>query len=177
MPHPNALVIERLFAALNQHDPVAMAACYHDGKVTFHDIAFHFEEKSCIHDMWPMICEGESNIQVSVKAIDATDRAGEARIVDTYRFGRDTKKHKKGRRVVNEITSRFRFRDGLIEEHIDDCDPRVWAQQALRAPLGWIAGRSRWLRARSAARKLETFLAEHPVPASQPSSQVQGPRS
>ena len=55
MPHPNALVIERLFAALNQHDATAMAACYREGKVIFHDIAFHFEEKPGIHDMWRMI--------------------------------------------------------------------------------------------------------------------------
>jgi hypothetical protein len=176
MPHPNALVIERLFAALNQHDATAMAACYREGKVIFHDIAFHFEEKPGIHDMWRMICEGESGIQATVKAIDATDRTGEARIVDTYQFGRDSRKGKKGRPVVNEITSRFRFRDGLIEEHIDDCDPRVWAQMALGGPLGWIAGRIRWLRAKSATRKLEAFLHEHPVPAVRPSSQMHGPR-
>jgi hypothetical protein len=99
---------------------------------------------------------------VTVKSIVADDHRGEARIVDTYQFGRDTKTRKPGKPVVNEITSRFWFRDGLIERQVDSCDSRAWAKQAMGGGVGWIAGRSRWLRARAANRKLDAFLLEHP---------------
>jgi ketosteroid isomerase-like protein len=168
MTHPNASLIQRLFAALDRHDPDQMAACYRDDTVIFHDIAFHIEDKARLYAMWRMICEGESGIQVTVKSIDANDRDGEARVVDAYRFGRDTRRGKAGKPVLNEITSRFRFRDGLIEEQVDSCDERAWARQAMGGPIGWIAGRCRPLRTWSANRKLDRFLHEHPVATRRP---------
>ena len=168
--HPNVLLVERLYIALDRHDAAVMASCYRDDVVTFHDIAFHIVEKSRLRGMWRMICEGESGIRVTIKSITADDREGEARIVDVYRFGRDTSKRKEGRPVTNEITSRFRFRDGLIEEHRDWCDARAWASQAMGGPAGWVAGRSRPLRAWSANRKLDRFLREHPVPSPAPAT-------
>jgi hypothetical protein len=166
--HPNALLLERLFAALHHHDAGAMAACYADDALKFHDIAFHIESKPRLYGMWRMVCEGESDIHVKVNSIEADGHGGEARIIDTYRFGREAKKGKEGRPVVNEIVSRFRFRDGLICEQIDSCDERAWADQAIGGPLGWVAGRIRLVRSLSANRKLDRFLREHPVPAPPP---------
>ena len=40
--HPNADVLNRLFAALNRHDHTAMADCY-DEHATFTDIAFEID--------------------------------------------------------------------------------------------------------------------------------------
>jgi ketosteroid isomerase-like protein len=163
--HPNAQLIERLYTALQRHDADGMAACYRDDRVRFHDIAFEIREKSRLYGMWRMICEGESGIRVTVEHIRADDRIGEARIVDCYDFGRNMERGERGRPVVNHITSRFRFRDGLIVEHVDDCDERAWAEQALGGPLGWIAGRVRLARSMTANRKLDRFLRDHPVPA------------
>jgi ketosteroid isomerase-like protein len=162
--HPNALLIERLYTALDRHDAATMADCYHANPVTFHDIAFQIDDKARLYGMWRMICEGESGIRVTIKNITADDRYGEARIVDTYQFGRDSAKREEGQPVVNEITSLFRFRDGLIEKHEDLCDERAWANQAMGGPKGWLAGRIRLLRAVSARRKLNKFLRKHPVP-------------
>jgi ketosteroid isomerase-like protein len=173
MIHPNAALIERLFAALNAHDASAMAACYHRDNPTFHDIAFDLKTAREIHDMWRMICEGDSEVAVTVEQVEADDQRGVARIVDRYFFGRNKKKGTFGRPVVNRITSRFRFRDGLIVEQIDDCDPRAWATQALGGPLGWIAGRSRPVRAGAAHRKLKAFLKENPAPTSRGSTQTE----
>jgi len=167
------MLIARLFAALDEHNAEAMAACYQTDKVSFHDIAFDIHEKLRLYGMWRMICEGESGIRVSVKSIEADDLRGEARIVDTYQFGKDTKTGKAGRPVVNEITSRFRFRDGLIEEQTDFCDARAWAAQAIGGIVGWLAGRLRLLRSLAANRKLRRFLQEYPVPPSRRSAIAQ----
>jgi len=162
--HSNALLIERLFVAIDRHDGAAVAACYRDDSVVFHDIAFHIESKPRLADMWRMVCEGESGLKVSIKSIVADDHSGEARIVDTYCFGKDTAKGRKGRPVVNEIRSLFQFRDGLIQEHIDECDQRAWGEQAIGGTFGWLAGRVRFLRSFAANRKLDRFLRKHPLP-------------
>jgi len=65
--------------------------------------------------------------------------------------------------VVNEITSRFRFRGSLIAQHVDDCDPRAWARQAFGDAAGWLSGRIRLVRAFAANLKLNRFLRAHPA--------------
>ena len=159
MSHPNALLIERLFAALHRHDHDVMAECY-DGDATFHDIAFHLRTKRRIHDMWRMICEGESNITVNVEDIDANEQEGTATIVDSYEFGRTV--DQPGKPVVNRIKSRFVFQDGRIAKHVDACDARAWAAMAIGGRVGWIAGRSRLLRSVKANWMLYQFVRHHP---------------
>src|SRR5262245_39319932 len=163
--HPNAQLIERLYTALHRHEADAMAACYSDDTVRFHDIAFEIRKKSRLYGMWRMICEGESGIKVKIEHIRADDRVGEARIVDCYDFGKNSAKNDPGRPVVNAITSRFRFLDGRIVEHVDECDEREWAEQAIGGPFGWVAGRVRLARSFTANLKLDLFLRRHPVPA------------
>jgi hypothetical protein len=150
MPHPNAVLIERLFDALNRHDHEAMATCYHD-KATFDDIAFHLHTKQRIHDMWRMICDGDSGIRVDVTSISADDRTGEAKIIDKYRLGLDQP-------ITNPITSRFAFQDGRIVGQVDECDARAWAAQAVGGMPGRILGRSAFLRSLMATLKLKKFL-------------------
>src|SRR5262245_17771207 len=159
MAHPNALLVERLFAALNRHDAGAMAECY-GADATFHDIAFDLRGNRRIHNMWRMICEGESEIAVTVESIEANDRTGTARIVDSYQFGRSSRKP--GRPVVNPITSQFVFKDGRIAEQVDHCDPRKWADMAIGGPRGWLAGRIGLLRSITANLKVFWFIARHP---------------
>jgi ketosteroid isomerase-like protein len=152
--HPNTELLARLFAALNQHDHRAMAACYHPA-ATFHDIAFELRTSKRIHGMWHMICAG-SDISATVQSVHADDLKGRASVVDEYTF-RDT-----GRRVRNVIDSRFRFEDGLIIEQVDTCDPRAWARMALGGITGFVAGRVRLLRSWKANRKLQAVLGAHP---------------
>lgn len=55
------------------------------------------------------------------------------------------------------IESRFRFRDGLITEHLDDCDAKAWADAAIGGVGGFLAERFRFLRAWKAKEKLKRF--------------------
>jgi hypothetical protein len=154
--HPNAILLERLFAALNRKDHEAMAACYHP-KATFEDIAFALRGRREIHDMWRMICAGD--IQATFMVMHADDRAGLVSVVDDYTFS-DT-----GRHVRNVIESRFTFQDQLILTHTDTCDPEVWAVMAMGGIRGFMAGQVGPLRRFKARRKLATFVDAHPAPA------------
>ena len=149
--HPNAALLRRLFTSLQGRDDQAMADCYAE-QATFHDIAFDLKNRREIHAMWRMIC-ATTPVTVTIEGVEADDRTGRARIIDEYTFS-DT-----GNPVVNPIESRFRFADGRIVEHRDECDERSWARQAIGGPFGWLAGRVRPLRAWKASRKLRPYLA------------------
>jgi Ketosteroid isomerase-related protein len=148
--HPNAVLLDRLFNALNRKDHATMASCYHPD-ATFHDIAFDLKGRPRIHAMWQMICE-RSNVTATVTVVHADDGDGRVNVVDDYTFS-DT-----GLPVHNIIESRFKFRDGLIAQHIDLCDPKAWATMALGDGLpGFLAGRIRLIRSIKARWKLWQF--------------------
>jgi hypothetical protein len=126
-----------------------MADCYHPA-ATFYDIAFDLRGKDQICAMWRLICSGDISAKFEIVRVD--DREGVVKLVDEYTF-KDT-----GRRVRNPIESRFRFREGLIVQHVDSCDARAWADAALGGFAGFLAGRFRFLRARKAHAKLRPFL-------------------
>jgi ketosteroid isomerase-like protein len=155
--HPNAALLRRLFSALDAHDHVTMASCYHED-ATFWDIAFSLRNKKEIHSMWNMICDGD--IRVTFEVANANDHDGQVELVDIYTFGATA--DKPGRAVRNIVDSRFRFRDGLIAEHRDFCDARAWAGMAIGGPAGFLAGRLRILRCWKAKQLLAAFVARHP---------------
>jgi hypothetical protein len=156
MTHPNAMLIDRLFTALTEHQPDTIASCYHPD-ASFEDIAFRLRGRGEIHDMWRMICLGGSEIVATYEILQADENTARVRLVDDYKFGKDK------RRVVNVIDSRFAFRDGLIVEHHDTCDPRAWGAAALGGVPGFIAGRVPFVRRFMAGMKLKKFLREHPA--------------
>jgi hypothetical protein len=157
--HANAALLERLFTALDHHDHRAMAACYLPAAI-FSDIAFELTGIQKIHSMWHMICDGD--IRATYRVIDADDVQGRVALVDTYTFGASKDPARPGRPVRNVVDSRFVFRQGLIAEHHDHCDPRAWASAAIGGPFGFMAGRIGWLRRWKASGKLADFVRRHP---------------
>ena len=117
--------------------------------------SFQLNGKKQIHAMWHMICA--NGIQV---VEDAPPRVVGDEVVlgitDTYIFSST------GNTVVNPITCRFRFRDGLIVEHRDECDAKSWAQKAMGGVQGWLAGRITFLRRKAAREKMTGFIGKHP---------------
>jgi SnoaL-like domain len=152
--HPNQVLLQRLFTALDQHDYPTMGSCYH-ADALFHDIAFKLEKRQCILGMWHMICEG-TDIRATFEVVHANDQEGRVNLVDDYTFS-DT-----GRHVHNVIDSRFRFQDGLTAEHKDSCDAHAWAAMALGGVSGFLAGRIRLLRSWKASQMLKKFIQSHP---------------
>ena len=159
--HPHAEVIQRLYTAIANADPDAIMACYVDDAVDdayFEDIAFRRRGRKEIHQMWRLVCHAQPKVKILSTA--AYDQKGSGSWEACYMFGRT--KTDPGRQVINPTTSTFTFRDRRVVEHRDDCDARAWARQAFTFPKSLVAGNVGWVRRRSAAKKLDKFLEEHP---------------
>ena len=125
--HPNAAVIERLYAALDSGDGETLASLYAPDAV-FSDPAFGELRGSEPGDMWRMLCAQATDLSVTASDVRADDSSGSARWVATYTFTAT------GRFVENRIEASFRFRDGLIAEHRDRFSMWRWSRQALGPP-------------------------------------------
>jgi hypothetical protein len=153
MNETNKQLMQQLYAALDAHDHELMAACY-NLDAHFRDIAFDLHGPKLIHAMWHMICE--TDIRATFNVITAENDHGRVSLTDDYTF------NSTGRPVHNVIDSYFVFRDGLILQHQDTCDPRAWAAMALGGVGGFLAGRVRFLRSYKAEQLLRRFIKDHP---------------
>jgi hypothetical protein len=102
-----------------------------------------------------MICE--TDIRASVHLLEVDDRVGHVNLIYDY-TSRST-----GRAVHDVIDSHFHLLDGLIVEHQDSCDARVWAAMALGGAIGFIAGWFRFSRCFKARQLLQEFIENHPA--------------
>ncbi len=132
-PHPHAALITRFYEAFARRDGAAMTACYHP-EATFSDPAFADLKGDQPGAMWRMLCHRGKDLEVVFSEVQADDESGSAHWDATYTFGAT------GRKVHNKIDAAFRFKDGLIIEHVDTFDFYTWSKQALGMPgllLGW----------------------------------------
>ena len=157
--HPNGLLLRRLFTALDVHDHPTMAECYAPA-ASFRDIAFDLKGKPQIHAMWQMICDAVTSARPSRWSTPTMSKAASPSSITT-RSARPKFK------VRNVIDARFRFENGLIVQHHDQCDAKAWAAMAFHGGVrGFLAGRFRFVRSRAAQAKLKAFMdgqAAHPA--------------
>jgi hypothetical protein len=151
--HTNAHLIEALYAAIRDGKPDATAGCY-AADARFRDIAFNLNGRESILQMWRMVCS--RGVKVTFDSVAADEQQGRGHWVASYTFS-DT-----GRRVVNDIQSRFVFREGLIIDHRDDCNALAWAKQAYGFPKGLFVGLIGPLRRCGAQKKLKEFIGKKP---------------
>jgi len=153
MTHPNAQLIDRLYAAFRNRDAAAMAACYLP-EATFRDPIFEVDGKE-VADMWAMFCERGRDVTLQWRVISADAAAGAARWEPRYTFSVT------GRPVHNKIESRFTFRDGRIATQVDSFSLWRWSRMALGAKgaaLGWAPFVKKAIRA-EARRNFESWRA------------------
>lgn len=153
MSNVNSELIHRLYGALDARDGETMARCYHR-EARFRDPVFELEGER-IGWMWRMLTARASDLRVAATDIRADAESGSAYWVATYSFSTT------GRKVENRIQASFRFREGLIGDHVDEFSFWRWSRQAL-GPIGLFAGWSPWLRHKAqaqAALGLERFIA------------------
>lgn len=126
-------LIKEFYTAFQAGDAEAMVACYHDD-IVFEDPAFGRLEGDEAKAMWRMLLSRDAALQIEFSNVRANDERGSANWRATYFFG------PKKRKVVNEISASFEFKDGKIYRHTDRFDLWKWSRQALGAPgvlLGW----------------------------------------
>ncbi|MCB9749285.1 MAG: nuclear transport factor 2 family protein [Myxococcales bacterium] len=132
MMHAHAELITRFYDAFAAKDGEAMAACYHDD-VRFSDPVFPELRGSDAGDMWRMLTSRATDLELEVSNITGDDARGGAHWEARYTFSAT------GRKVHNVIDASFRFKDGLIVEHVDDFDFYRWSRMAL-GPAGVLLG-------------------------------------
>ncbi len=139
MSEANRELISRLYVALDRKDGESMARCYH-AQARFRDPVFTLEGEA-IGDMWRMLTSRARDLRAESHDVVADAETGSCRWDAHYTFSGT------GRLVHNRIRARFRFRDGLIVEHVDEFDLWRWAAQAL-GPVGKLLGWSPLVRGR-----------------------------
>ena len=146
-------LIHRLYACLNDSDGDGMAACY-TPDARFVDPAFGELQGDRVGGMWRMLTSQGSRIEASVSDIEIADGRGRAFWVARYTFGPT------GRDVENRVAASYRFRDGLIADHVDRFSMWRWSRQAL-GPVGLFFGWSPVVARRvrhQALRSLDSFI-------------------
>lgn len=145
--HENEEVIHRLYMSLQQLDAEGMLACYHE-EAAFRDPVFILKTKKEISAMWTMLCAGARDFALTFEQVRADDETGSAKLEATYQFSQTNRK------VLNKINARFRFKEGLIIEHVDSFNFWKWSRQSLGLP-GYLLGWSSYLKkeVRQKARK------------------------
>jgi ketosteroid isomerase-like protein len=117
-------LIARFYAAFDDHDGDAMAACYapdaHFWDPVFGDL--HGAEPGA---MWRMLTARAPDLRVELAEHSVEGDTGSAHWIARYTFSQT------GRPVVNDVRASFRFRDGLISDHRDEFDFSGWARQAI----------------------------------------------
>lgn len=152
--HPNEELLTRFYTALGDSDEAAVAACYATD-ATYYDPVFRELRGARALAMWQMFCERGDALQVRFSDIRANATDGTARWEALYDFSRT------GRPVHNRISSRFRFRNGLIHHQKDSFSTYRWASMAL-GPPGRLAGWAPPFQAvltRQALTALDSFMA------------------
>jgi hypothetical protein len=142
-------IIERFYAAFDERDGAAMAACYAPG-AHFSDPVFPDLNGDEPGAMWRMLTSQATDLR-----IELLEHTGDsARWRAHYTFSQT------GRPVVNDVRATFRFSDdGRFADHRDEFSFHRWARQALGTPgllLGWTPLLKAQVR-RKAAASLERF--------------------
>jgi ketosteroid isomerase-like protein len=131
----NKQTIERFYAAFDEHDGDAMAACYAPEGAHFSDPVFPGLRGDEPGAMWRMLTGRSDDLRVELAEHDADETSGTAHWLATYTFTQT------GRKVKNDVRAKFRFTpEGLIADHEDDFSFHAWSRQALGTPgllLGW----------------------------------------
>ncbi|SMO77164.1 nuclear transport factor 2 family protein [Gracilimonas mengyeensis] len=133
-------LIYTFYTAFQQLDADTMVNCYHPD-ASFKDPVFELHSKEEIAKMWNGLCKRAKKFELNFDQVKANESTGLAHWEATYLFS------KTNRMVTNSINAEFRYKDGLIIEHIDSFDFWKWSRQALGL-TGYLLGWSSFLRSK-----------------------------
>ncbi|SFC30048.1 Ketosteroid isomerase-related protein [Algibacter lectus] len=132
----NKEIIEKFYTSFSNGNFEGMLECYHKD-VVFEDAVFGRLEGESAFKMWEMLLsQKKGDTKISFNNIEANAETGKANWVAEYFYG------EKKRKVINEVSTAFKFKDGKIIEHFDTFDLWKWTKQAMGTPgylLGWTS--------------------------------------
>jgi ketosteroid isomerase-like protein len=120
----NKQLIINFYEAFQKSDADAMIACYHND-IEFEDDAFGKLKGNQAKSMWKMLHTRNSDIKVIFSDVKVDKNTGSATWTAVYNYG------PKKRKVVNNISATFQFKDGKISKHTDRFSMWNWSRQAL----------------------------------------------
>lgn len=128
----NKELITKFYQSFSEGNAEGMIDCYHD-EIEFQDPAFGKIKGDDAKNMWRMLLESGSS-KIDFSNVTADETKGSASWRAEYNYG------PKKRKVINNITASFDFKDGKIIKHVDHFSMWKWSQQALGLGgylLGW----------------------------------------
>lgn len=131
----NQELIHTFYNAFARFNAAEMINCYHQD-IRFEDPVFGVLEGDDARNMWLMLVR--PGIVVTHANVVVDGDTGRADWTATYAFGTS------GKKVINNVSATFVFKDGKIIGHTDHFSMRKWARQALGFK-GWLLGGSSFL--------------------------------
>ncbi len=123
----NSELLNHFYTSFSQGNVEAMISCYDDA-IVFTDPAFGTLRGNDAKNMWRMLIHrSKGNLKITYDNVKADENTGSAHWIAEYTYGQT------GRKVVNKISARFEFRNGMIIKHTDHFNLWRWTQQA----IGW----------------------------------------
>ena len=148
----NKSLIDQFYHAFAAGNAARMNDCY-SGDIVFQDPVFGKLQGQRAKNMWTMLLQNR-DIKISFGNVQVTEDIGSAEWTAVYTFTRT------GRKVINEVSARFKFSDGKIISHTDTFDFWKWAGQALGTRgylFGWMPAFRKGVH-RQAVAALDRFL-------------------
>ena len=150
--HTNAILLQRLFTSLDQHDHRSMADCYHT-EARFTDIAFDLRGENKIHAMWHMICQGI--FELHSNSLMPTTTMGELAslmITLSLQLGIESTMS-----LIRTLVFEMEESSSIVTLAIRVCGlPWPWVAQADSSLAGFTSCGAK------AQKMLDAFIAEHP---------------
>ncbi|MEQ9309633.1 MAG: nuclear transport factor 2 family protein [Balneolaceae bacterium] len=143
------------YTAFSKKDHEGMANCYHE-EIYFRDEAFELNGKE-VQAMWHMLCLRGKDLVIEFGDLVEEGETVTAKWEAKYTFSATKRK------VHNKIHAKFKFKEGLIVEHIDSFNFWKWSSQALGLP-GYLLGWSFFLKKKvrdQAGNSLNAFISSH----------------
>lgn len=130
----NTNLIEKFYTSFSNGNALEMTECYHKD-IIFQDPAFGTLKGNRACNMWEMLLSRSAETtKISFDNIHTNQDNGAANWKAEYLYG------DKKRKVINNVKSQFKFKEGKIIQHIDTFNLWKWSRQALGIPgylLGW----------------------------------------
>lgn len=151
----NKALMNKFYTSFIKKDSKAMGECYHSD-IVFKDPVFGTLKGDRACRMWQMLLTyKKEDLKISYDIADVTDEKGKVNWVAEYHFG------EKYRKVINNVSGEFKFKDGKIIEHIDTFNMWKWSKQAM-GTVGYLIGWTPFMKnkiQKSTNKKLDYFIA------------------